>query len=1176
MSKEIKFNVKLLVDGKETLVQATTTTKNLQNVVNGAQDSVTRLRNAFITLNQGIEVARNLAEGFSSFASSLNQASTASAKVSQLTGLTGDALNKMQAEAKAVADTFGEDFNSVVQSANALAKAFGISAEEAMKLVKDGMVSGANANGEFIDTLKEYPRYFKEAGLSAEDFIAITANAAKQGVFSDKGVDAIKEGNLRIREMTTATASALEGLGISATEVQQQLQAGTTTTFEVMQRVAEKLKELPASSSAVGTALADIFGGPGEDAGIEYIKSLADVNLSLDDLKANADESSKSMEHQMEVQTTINTAMNKFNGIVASVDASTGGMISILGAFANQAAVVGTALLTLTMTIQKVNLATIASTVATKAWAVATKVCSAVALTWRAVANFVATGHFTISTSAIAAAGACTTLKMAIRGLMCATVVGAVLAALGVAIEALSDAFSDGADSAEEMKEKMTEASKNGQAAIDSETDALNKQKAAYALTIEQLKNFHGSKSEEKKIVNQLNDTYGETMGYFKSVSEWYQALVKNSEAYCDQMVAEAEARRYANQIAEIETNIDSVKQTHKLPNGSSIELTSSDGGELDAVTGMDNEEYWIIQQENRVKQLRRKMADAVKKAKSTKLPVIGDSTRPDLDSKNTKKEKTRYQILGELIDKAEEKYVKASVEERAQIANNIQKWKEERSQIELLKKQAEQPLDLDSLEDINDAISYQQELRKRAGKDDVIAIDKEIERLEGLKQDIENAEIASIPDSELSTYEQLSKKLSYYNALLSKATTEKRPEIQKHINDLNKLKETWDELLAPVPESIDKLDTTEKLDNAISYYEQKLSKAQLKEVSGIQEVIDKLKKKREAYELASDLPDMQREASDLQGKGRKGAKSIGYEGAMSKIGELRKKLEIPDITDEQKQQLEGLISVYKDLAYQAAYSFDTLKSGWSSIKGIGSSITSMTEALEGNGNAWEKVQSIVDGVISLYESISGVIAIIDMLTSASKEKNKQDSVSTTTTVAETAATVAHTAALVADTEASVANRRAKGAEAIASAAASGAKLPYPANLAAIAKGVAAVIVALAASETYAAGSFSTGGIVGGGSPSGDKLIAHVNSGEMILNRRQQQRMLDILNGASYGTNLTKSSITPQVPTVTLDTDGLRRSLASSTDVNVKGLSRIKKGDIYVSYEKELRRRRRS
>lgn len=41
---------------------------------------------------------------------------------------------------------------------------------------------------------------------------------------------------------------------------------------------------------------------------------------------------------------------------------------------------------------------------------------------------------------------------------------------------------------------------------------------------------------------------------------------------------------------------------------------------------------------------------------------------------------------------------------------------------------------------------------------------------------------------------------------------------------------------------------------------------------------------------------------------------------------------------------------------------------------------------------------------------------------------------------------------------------------------------------------------------------FESGGIVGGTSFSGDKVVAHVNSGEMILNREQQARLFDMAN----------------------------------------------------------------
>lgn len=51
------------------------------------------------------------------------------------------------------------------------------------------------------------------------------------------------------------------------------------------------------------------------------------------------------------------------------------------------------------------------------------------------------------------------------------------------------------------------------------------------------------------------------------------------------------------------------------------------------------------------------------------------------------------------------------------------------------------------------------------------------------------------------------------------------------------------------------------------------------------------------------------------------------------------------------------------------------------------------------------------------------------------------------------------------------------------------------------------------------AGSFATGGIVGGNSFSGDRMLARVNSGEMILNSAQQARLFDMANGEAAGQN---------------------------------------------------------
>ena len=130
------------------------------------------------------------------------------------------------------------------------------------------------------------------------------------GIFSDKGVDAIKEANLRLREMTTATAAALEGIGISSDQVQKDLQSGAKTTFDVMQEVSAKLAELPDNAAVVGTAIADIFGGPGEDAGLQYLRTLKDISTSLDEVKEKTGELAKLQEEQLQSQIELQNALS--------------------------------------------------------------------------------------------------------------------------------------------------------------------------------------------------------------------------------------------------------------------------------------------------------------------------------------------------------------------------------------------------------------------------------------------------------------------------------------------------------------------------------------------------------------------------------------------------------------------------------------------------------------------------------------------------------------------------------------------------------------------------------------------------------------------------------------------------------------------------------------------------
>ena len=237
------------------------------------------------------------------------------------------------------------------------------------------------------------------------------------------------------------------------------------------------------------------------------------------------------------------------------------------------------------------------------------------------------------------------------------------------------------------------------------------------------------------------------------------------------------------------------------------------------------------------------------------------------------------------------------------------------------------------------------------------------------------------------------------------------------------------------------------------------------------------------------------------------------------------------------------------------------IKEGWGDIQGVGGGIQSITDALDGNKNAWQALSGVINGFISVAEGIQGIVQFVNMLTTATQAKS--------------AATTADTAVTAANTAVTTTNTAAKAGEAITNVTASGAKLPFPANIAAIAAGVAAVVAALA----MISGAFADGGVVGGNSPSGDKLLARVNSGEMILNAAQQARLFAIADGtAAYGASAQIAANFAQgvaLPSVSVQTDRLQGIMADGGGKQPQAVEwRLRGRDIVASIANETRSNR--
>lgn len=100
----------------------------------------------------------------------------------------------------------------------------------------------------------------------------------------------------------------------------------------------------------------------------------------------------------------------------------------------------------------------------------------------------------------------------------------------------------------------------------------------------------------------------------------------------------------------------------------------------------------------------------------------------------------------------------------------------------------------------------------------------------------------------------------------------------------------------------------------------------------------------------------------------------------------------------------------------------------------------------------------------------------------------------------------------------------AKSAEAIANGLAEGSKVKFPANIPAIATTIAAIMSVIGTISSVA-GSFAEGGIISGGSQLGDQMVAKVNSGEMIINGKQQQNLWKAISTGNLGGN-TENTVT--------------------------------------------------
>lgn len=271
--------------------------------------------------------------------------------------------------------------------------------------------------------------------------------------------------------------------------------------------------------------------------------------------------------------------------------------------------------------------------------------------------------------------------------------------------------------------------------------------------------------------------------------------------------------------------------------------------------------------------------------------------------------------------------------------------------------------------------------------------------------------------------------------------------------------------------------------------------------------------KKSDVDKLREDLDIWDEYKRKLQDAVNSGASYLQgtLDNAMKNVTSLEDALKIAqvkqDVKDFTKELNEGLYSGIKDVASSS----DRVVSAFESLRDVMNDV---------DATAWEQIMAIwnamtntVDAFMSIIETIQTITKLTEKLGRAKQAEAAIDTATTATKIvnAETMAAVdtATTATEVTNARTEVAANTAKGASAAGSSAA---KLPFPANIIAIGGAIAAAIAAFALIPKFA-----QGGIITGGPTSGDKILARVNSGEMILNQRQQSNLFRAINSGNIG-----------------------------------------------------------
>lgn len=593
MANEVRFNIRLNIDGKEKVVTATTAVDNLRRVADSAKGAAGALQEQLINTNQIVEKWNNVSNAIGQLSSVLNDITAESRSF-------GGAM----AAANTMAGKSGEDFVKLKDQVAELSHEVPIARDKLANGLYQVISNGVPENN-WITFLNKSARASVAGIADLEETVKVTSTIIKNygldweaaGSIQDKIQLTAKNGVTSFEQLAQAlprVTSQAATLGVSVDELM--------ATFSTLTGVSGNTAEVSTQLAAIFTALIKPSSEAAEMAqqmGIQFdaaaIKAAGGMEQFLQQLGKSVQEYSKSSgvleqevygklfgsaESLRALTPLMGNLSDKFSENVSDMKDSAGTIDNAFDTVAHTGSstlqMLNNKLGEYSDTLQKSigNVLPYISISAQMAMCAASVVSLSKTFNILAVSAKLARTVIAMfspivevcSATMRGAAVSAETLKLAIRSLMISTGVGVAIVALTEIIGHLTNGNSQAAESAKNMASEEAKAADNIQSAYDSTL------KSTYANLItkyEQLKDgWKNLRSEHEKTawIKNNQSAFAELKIKVNGVADAENIFRKNTGAVVEAFTRRAQAAAYAAKLTELyQKQIGLVEQKNKV-----------------------------------------------------------------------------------------------------------------------------------------------------------------------------------------------------------------------------------------------------------------------------------------------------------------------------------------------------------------------------------------------------------------------------------------------------------------------------------------------------------------------------------------------------------------------------------------------------------------------------------